>query len=144
MAIRKQDFYEGAALYSLIKAAGAAHIRYDAPFFIVDDRVVLYLKYSTRVRSPWGFTFSAEEHTLLERPRAEGGVTIALICGEDGIACMGIDSLKSIARNKGTASRIACFRRHGEHYGISGPDGALDSKVPPSNWHKLLNQVSRA
>lgn len=139
MAIRKQDFYEGAALYSLLKAAGAAHVRYDAPFFVINDRVALYLKYSTRVRSPWGFTFSAEEHSLLERPLAAGAVTVALICGEDGIACLGIDAFKTIACNKGSASRIACFRRHGEHYEISGPDGALDHKVPPSSWRRLLD-----
>jgi hypothetical protein len=139
MAIRKQDFYEGAALYSLIKAAGAAHVRYQPPFFVVDERVILYLKYSTRVRSPWGFTFSAEEHALLEHPRAGGRVTIALICGEDGIATLGIEAFKTIARNKGTSSRIACFRRHGEHYGISGPDAELDGKVPPSSWQRLLH-----
>jgi hypothetical protein len=138
MVIRKQDFYEGAALYSLIKAAGAAHVRYDAPFFVVDERVALYLKYSTKVRSPWGFTFSAEEHALLEQPRTCSRVTIALICGEDGIATLEIAAFKTIARNKGTASRIACFRRHGEHYGISGPDAELGGKVPPASWQRLL------
>src|SRR6266853_429746 len=139
MAIRKQDFYEGAALYSLLKAAGAAHVRYDAPFFVIDDRAIVYLKYSTRVRSPWSFTFSAEEQALLNHPPSKGNLTIALICGEDGVAALGFDAFKGIARSKNTAFRIACFRRHGEHYEISGPDGVLDGKVPPSSWSRLLH-----
>lgn len=140
MAIKKQEFYEGAALYTLLKTARAAHVKYEAPFFIIDDRVVLYLKYSTRVRSPWSFTFSGEEYALLTQCPVKGDLSIALICGEDGIATLTAEAFTSVGHSEASAFRIACFRRHGEHYEISGPNGVLDGKVPPSNWQRLLNQ----
>jgi hypothetical protein len=139
MPIRKQDFYEGAALYSLLRTARGVHIRYQAPFFVIDGRAILYLKYSTRVRSPWSFTFSAEEHSLLTRCPIVGSLYIALVCGEDGIATLTAETFEEVALDAGSAFRIACFRRHGEHYEVSGPRGVLSGKVAPSNWQRILN-----
>jgi hypothetical protein len=53
VAIRKQEFYEGAALHLLARTGGITSVRYEAPFFLVNQLSVL-LKYSTRARSPWG------------------------------------------------------------------------------------------
>jgi hypothetical protein len=65
MAIQKQEFYEGAALHQLIRGCGGAKIAFVAPFFELNDRFRVHLKYSTGVRSPWGFTFMPEEQRLL-------------------------------------------------------------------------------
>lgn len=55
MGIQKQEFYEGAAMHRLVRASAGVRISYLAPFFILDDRLQIHLKYSARARSPWGF-----------------------------------------------------------------------------------------
>ena len=65
MAIKKQEFYEGAALHLLARTGTVTSMRYNAPFFIFNDRVLGLLKYNTKTRSPWGFTFTPDEQGLL-------------------------------------------------------------------------------
>jgi hypothetical protein len=61
MALKKQEFYEGAALHLIAKSGNVKSIQYENPFFVFNDRLSVLLKYSTRGRSPWGFTFTADE-----------------------------------------------------------------------------------
>jgi hypothetical protein len=137
MPIKKQDFYEGAALSILLRAAGATHVTFEAPFFIIDSLAV-YLKYCTKVRSPWGFTFTVDEQVVLDKPVGTGRPVIALVCGSDGVATLAYDAYKKITAARQSVVHISCYRRHGEHYGICGPEGELETKVPPSRWHRLL------
>lgn len=139
MAIGKQEFYEGAALHLLARAGGIAGIDYEAPFFLLNGRLLIHVKYSTRKRSPWGFTFTPEEQILL-RDKATGLETvIALVCGSDGVAALPYDEYLQVATPRRSAIHISCYRQHREHYEVNGPDGKLEGKVPPSNWHRILN-----
>ena len=52
MAIKKQEFYEGAALHLLARAGGITSLRYEAPLFLLNNRLLVHLKYSTKGRSP--------------------------------------------------------------------------------------------
>ena len=47
MAIKKQEFYEGAALHLLARTGTVASMRYNAPFFIFNDRVLGLLSSTT-------------------------------------------------------------------------------------------------
>jgi hypothetical protein len=138
MPIRKQEFYEGAALHQIACGSTVSSIRYEAPFFRLNDEFLVLLKHCTKNRSPWGFTFSHAEQTLLREKTSESKLVIGLICGADGIAAIEGESLFSIAALSNSAIHIACFRRHGQHYEVKGPDGILDGKVPPSRWQRLL------
>lgn len=138
MAIRKQEFYEGAALHLIARRGQIASIRYDAPFFILNDRLSVLLKYSTKGRSPWGFTFTADEQNYLQTCASDFKTAIALICGADGVAAISYDSYASVASHRKCAIHIACYRQHGEHYEVNGPDGTLNKKVAPSSWHRIL------
>jgi hypothetical protein len=140
MAIKKQEFYEGAALHQLARNGGINRIRFEPPFFLLNDRVFVHLKYSTRGRSPWGFTFMPDEQALLQRRAARSSVVIALICGADGVAAFSYASYRTIAAPRDTSLHIACYRPHGKHYKVSGPDGVLDEKVAPSDWKQLLHR----
>lgn len=137
MAIKKQEFYEGAALHILAQNGGISNIRYEAPFFLLNDGLMVYLKYSTRGRSPWGFTFTPDEQALLQG-KAKSPIIIGLICGADGVAAFTYKSYRTIAATRKAAVHIACYREHGEHYEVNGPDGRLGEKVAPSNWRKIL------
>jgi len=140
MAIKKQEFYEGAALHQLARSGGVNGIRYEAPFFLLNNRVFVHLKYSTKGRSPWGFTFTPDEQTLLHNRASRSSVVIGLICGADGVAAFSYDSYRTIAAPRKSAVHIACYRQHGKHYEVNGPDGVLDEKVAPSEWRQLLHR----
>lgn len=138
MAIKKQEFYEGAALHLLVRSGRVTSIQYDSPLFLVNNQVLVLLKYSTKGRSPWGFTFTTDEQALLRKKATEHKVVIGLVCGADGVATFTYDGYRSIVAHKNSAVHIACYRNHGEHYEVNGPDGTLEGKVAPSNWQRIL------
>jgi hypothetical protein len=138
MAIKKQEFYEGAALHLLARTGNIASILYDAPFFFLNHRLSVLLKYCTNGRSPWGFTFTADEQRLLKTQASKFKMTIGLICGADGVAAFSYESYASVAAPRMSAIHLACYRQHGEHYEVSGPDGTLQRKIAPSTWQRIL------
>lgn len=140
MGIQKQEFYEGAALHRLARTGLIASIQYDAPFFIFNDRISVLLKYTTRGRSPWSFTFTTDEQVSLEARASKQTTAIALICGADGVAAFSYERYASVATRRESAVHISCYRQHGAHYEINGPDGALSRKVAPSNWQRMLER----
>ena len=79
MAIKKQEFYEGAALHALARGGGITSLKYHAPFFVLNDGVFVRLKYSTKGRSPWGFTFTPDEQQILRARASKARVVIGLI-----------------------------------------------------------------
>jgi len=140
MAIKKQEFYEGAALHLLIRGGAVTSIRYELPFFVVNNRLSVLLKYSTKSRSPWGFTFTPDEQALLESRASKFETVIGLICGADGVAAFTFESYRSIAPHRKSAVHIACYRQHREHYEVNGPEGTLFEKVAPSDWQRILER----
>lgn len=139
MAIQKQEFYEGAALHQIACTGAIARVKYDAPMFLLNDYLCILVKYCTKNRSPWAFTFAVAEQQLLLDKSANYKVVVGLVCGGDGIAALDLASYLKIAAICETASvHVACYRKRGEHYQISGPDGPLDGKVPPSKWRNVL------
>lgn len=141
MAIKKQEFYEGAALHLLARSGGITSIVYDPPLFLMNNQVLVLLKYSTKGRSPWGFTFTTDEQVLLQKKavdHVDRRVVIGLVCGADGVATFTYDDYRSVANSTNAAVHISCYRKHGEHYEVNGPDGTLDGKVAPSNWQRIL------
>jgi hypothetical protein len=140
MAIKKQDFYEGSALYQLIKNSSGVNVRYADPFFVFNDQLHIHLKYSTGKRSPWSFTFAPDEQIVL-RDRALGfPLAIGLVCGADGVAALQYREFAAATRI-GPALRIACYRLHREHFEIRGPHGTVPGKIAPSDWIRLLRKV---
>ena len=137
MGIQKQEFYEGAALHRLVRTGGVNVLLYDAPLFVLNERVQAFLKYSTAGRSPWSFTFTPEEQRMLNSRAAALPIVVGLICGADSIAAVPFSSLLAIAPIQGSSIRISCIRRHREHFEVRGPEGALHHKIPPSDWEHI-------
>jgi hypothetical protein len=140
MAIRKQEFYEGAALHVLARGGFVQTVHYDAPLFLFNRRLRVLIKYSTRGRSPWGFTFSADELSLLRKRSDHGSLVVALVCGADGIAVLSYDALTAISPVADEPQfHVSCSRGHGKHYSVKGPVGRMERKVAPSAWQRILN-----
>lgn len=138
MGIKKQEFYEGAALHILARAGRLNSVRYVSPFFILNEIAPVMIKYSTRVRSPWGFTFTPDEQRAL-RDKASPP-TIALVCGNDGVVAFSYRQFGELTSTRDSAIHVACYRQHGEHYEVSGPNGVLNKKVAPASWSRILNR----
>jgi hypothetical protein len=140
MPITKQEFYEGAALHKLARSGQIKSLSYDAPFFSINGSLIVCLKYSTRNRTPWGFTFTADEQMILRNRTKQAPLVIGLVCGSDGVVAISYESFCQIALLKRRAIHVSCYRKHGQHYGVFGPDGELDRKVAPSMWQRVLEK----
>lgn len=141
MGIQKQEFYEGAALYQLIRgSSGLTSISHSPPLFVLGGNLQIHLKYSTAKRSPWGFTFMPDEQVLLQQRAQDMPLVIGLICGADGVAAVPYDAYARVAQLKSAALHISCRRSHRQHFEIGGPDGTLPNKVAPSDWIRLLDK----
>jgi hypothetical protein len=140
MAIQKQEFYEGAALHQLIRSSTGSRVTNAPPFFVFDDRIQVHLKYSTGKRSPWGFTFTPEEQTLLEERSQQMPLVIGLICGADGVATLTYGQYSGVATIRSAALRVSCRRLHRQHFEVRGPDGVVPGKIAPSDWGRLLSE----
>jgi hypothetical protein len=138
MSIMKHEFYEGAALHRLIRAVKGARIEYENPFFVLNESMRVYLKYSTGVRSPWAFTFSPEEQEALVAT-GDVPVVIGLVCGSDGVVALPYREFVYIAARRATALRVACHRKHREHFEVTGPDRPMSGKVAPADWERVLS-----
>jgi len=137
MSIQKLEFYEGAALFRLIRSLGAVHVRIDDGVVFLNDQIRLYLKYCTRTRSPWSFTFSSTERHAIASQVAEMPLYIGLVCGSDGVAAMERQDYLEVAGGGESPIAISCARRYDEHYSVSGPAGVLARKIAPSAWNKI-------
>lgn len=138
MAIKKQEFYEGAAIYLLARTGLVKSIRYESPFFRINETICALLKHSTRKRSPWAFTVTPAEQSDLQNCTAPEKV-FGLICGSDGVVSLPYESYLTIALPRDAAIHISCYRNHNEHYEINGPEGTLTRKIAPSAWPRILN-----
>lgn len=81
-----------------------------------------------------------DEQVILQSRASESKIVIGLICGADGVAAFNYDAYLKVAAPRKTAIHISCYRQHGEHYEINGPDGKLDGKVAPSSWQRILER----
>lgn len=141
MPIAKEAFYEGAALHLVVRTCDVTSLRYAAPFYILNERLLVLLKYSTKGRSPWGFTFLPDEQALLRKGSGPNPLVIGLICGADGVVALTYEGYTTIAELRSSAIHVSCYRRHREHYEVNGPSGKLDRKVPPSKWPNILRDL---
>jgi len=139
MSIKKHEFYEGAAIHQLLRSGDVETLSYFAPFFLVNSTLWLYLKHSTKGRSPWQFTFSASEQELLDTQSRIGTLVLGLVCAADGVAALWYEWYRSVSNVGSSTISISCRRQYNEHYSIVGPKGELARKVPPSMWRQLLN-----
>lgn len=139
MAIRKQDFYEGAAIYQLVRSGDLKSISYESQLFLLNGYLKVLLKHCTKKRSPWSFTFSIDEQDMLQSACTTHKIVLGLICGDDGIAALPVEEFAMLTHGRQNAVHVSCFRLHGQHYEIKGPNGQLESKVAPSNWLRILH-----
>ena len=135
--IEKQEFYHGAALVRVIEDPRCETIvKHESGYRVNNDRI-LAIKYSTKARSPWGFTFSGEDISRFEEASREfGECIITLVCGGDGICAFSWS--KGLSLLGGSPGRIAAKRGFAGCYAVSGPAGELSGKVAMNRWPAIV------
>ena len=140
MALKKQEFYEGAALHVLARTGLVEQVTYVPPFFVFNRTTRVMLKYSTKLRSPWAFSFTVEEQSLLREASNSLRTVIGLVCGDDGIAAFTQEDLTTLTGGQTRTAHVSCYRKHRGHYEINGPTGTLARKVAPADWLRILSE----
>jgi len=134
--IAKREFYHGVAFVRLLEDKRCQTVRKDEFGYVVNDDVFIFLKYSTKARSPWRFTFVPEEVEQLNfRAGSFREIFIVMICGGDGICAVSWCNACILLGSK--AGWIAVKRKFDEEYAVAGPMDELRRKVALNTWPSI-------
>ena len=135
--IDKQEYYHGAAIVRLLDNARFATVKKHELGYIVNDEVVVIVKYSTKNRTPWRFTCTLDEMLGIEALLKQmGKVVMAFVCGGDGICAVSACELRSVMGDN--PGWIAVKRNFNEQYGVAGQHGALERKIAFQRWPSIV------
>lgn len=136
--IDKEEFYYGAALRLLLHHAAVKAVCQDERFgYLVNNENFITLKYASKSRSPWQFSFDQEDINKLQiKLRDRKTVTLGLICGGDGICALSLKQLNIVLGNTpGTVSVRRPFRKQ---YSVKGTAGKLPGKITQTDWPRVI------
>ena len=137
----KSEYYHGAAIVRLLEDERCQSIHLRKPrSYIVNNDVFVFLKYTTKGRTPWGFTFDQEDVDRCFRMATEyRKVVLGFICGGDGVCALDWQEAKNLLGGK--PGRIAASRKHDCSYSVWGTAGELKRKVPVGRWRSLVFEM---
>ncbi len=128
--------YYGSVIHRIVEASNVsvsiARLDVTVPgFFLLNDRLPFYVKYSTARKGPWGFNFHVSQRSLLDDYRRRFGECLSvLVCAKDGMVTLSYSDLESVLEDRGEMQEnVSVKRGHREMYEVKGPGGALDHKV---------------
>jgi hypothetical protein len=151
--ISDQEFLHGAAFLRLINLGHPVTVTH-APsihpsIYLVNSITKLsgvLFKVSTKARSAWSFTFSAQEDVAIKTLKSENqGISFfaALVCHKDGICCLSEDQLLSVFDDNDNSifdgQRISVSRKSCGSYHVNGARRLrMERTVPQNAWPKLI------
>lgn len=120
--------YHGVALARLVQDAGRTVSIQSLNgtsrcAYLVDDDVVIYLKYATSRLSPWRFGFSSDQRRQLDLLSVQfSAIWIVLVCGNEGVLTVPWAQVEAeLAHSRETDSfSLQASRRRGEKFRLSG------------------------
>lgn len=100
--------------------------------YLLNGRLALHIKYSSKRLTPWQFTFSGENQkeidSLITRYEC---FALALVCGRDGFVCLDQDEYRSlVGLNSGASVSIRADRSRNQQYRLAGTAGKLKRTKP--------------
>jgi|SRR3989344_2906742 len=138
--IDKLQFYHGAAIISLLENENLSAKKRGSLGYVVNDRVFVFLKYTTKARSPWRFSFDQEDVDRCLKMALEYKVVIlGLVCGGDGICALSLEETQYLLNTK--PGWISVKRKHNKSYGVAGSVSELKRKVSVRRWRSIISEV---
>ncbi|MDR3643296.1 MAG: hypothetical protein P4L74_06765 [Candidatus Doudnabacteria bacterium] len=137
----KTEYYHGAAIVRLLENENCTSVKKQGlPGYVVNNEVFVFLKYSTKGRTPWGFSFDLEDlNRCLNALVSYRKVVVGLICGGDGVCALDWQEVNRLLDGK--PGRIAAGRKHNHSYSVWGSAGELKYKIPVNHWPLIAFEV---
>lgn len=121
----------------VLEDARFVSIKKHALGYIINDEMIVLLKYSTKNRTPWRFSFTLDEMISIETLcKKNVKIVIALVCGGDGVCAIHAEELHDIMGDN--PEWIAVRRNFKEQYGVAGPKGLLERKIAFQRWPAIV------
>lgn len=136
MKLEKQDFYHGCAIIQLLDDTRLNLLKKHKHGYLANDAFI-FLKYSTRNRDPWQFTFSVDDlkhlHMVVPFHR---NMLVAMICGGDGICATNWSNIESLVG--ANAGQVIVRRKFGGQYDLHGSRSDMQRKIPRNDWPDIV------
>jgi hypothetical protein len=134
----KSAYYHGAAVIPVLEDSRCRSIRKLGTLgYVVNDDTFLFIKYTTKARSPWRFTFDQEDIDRCTRMSGEyGRLVFGFVCGGDGVCAVDWTQGSELLGMK--PSWLAAARKHNHSYSVWGSNGELKRKVSLKRWPALV------
>jgi hypothetical protein len=111
-------------------------------FYLLADRVPVFLKLSTKRKGPWTFNF-LHSHQMSQKKayNTYGECFTCLICGCDGMAGINMAEFRQILDGNLEEQECVSVRRGlNKMYQIKGKNGILESKVSRGSIFFKINE----
>lgn len=143
--ISEASRYYGSVLVHLVDGLegniGIRRAFSDCPgFYIVNEKVPIYVKYATRRHGPWTFNFQ-KEHRARYKQLFEiyGRSVVTFVCGRDGIVALEYEELtKILGKDFEQQGSVSIYRKLNHMYRIRGRESELSRKIARNS---LLNAL---
>ena len=137
--MKNVDSFHGLILARIIQNQPACLEKYEGnnSSYIINDRIGIYMKYSSKRMSPWTFSFSKTHiNEIKDMKNRFEKTSVALICGSNGICCLNYSEFGTVLsiENRSFPKWVKASRLKGEKYSVSGSDGKLRHKVGNSDF----------
>ncbi|MEK7089163.1 MAG: hypothetical protein AAB913_03475 [Patescibacteria group bacterium] len=139
--IDKLHYYHGAAIVSLLEEDGNVSVKKKGLLgYVINNEVFVFLKYTTKARSPWKFSFDQEDVDRCLNMKSEyGTIVLGLICGGDGVCALTWDETQSLLDIR--PGWISAQRKHNESYKVIGSVSKLRRKIPVGRWANIISEI---
>lgn len=135
--IDKVDFYHGATILKAIEDPRCNCVNSNEIGYLINKNSLVILKYSTKSKTPWQFTFSKNDlDNIVNSYSANINIYVVLICASDGLCALKCQETLKLLNDK--PGVICIKRKFNEQYKVYGPGGQLVNKVSFNRWPKLL------
>jgi len=103
----------------------------DNASYVINDKVGIYIKYSSKRLTPWGFSFQKRhQDEILKMKNDLGEVFVLLVCNDDGVVGLNFSEVRSILDEvHEDIEWIRVERSRGQMYAVKGSDGKLGHKA---------------
>lgn len=135
--IDKVDFYHGAVILKALEDDRFNSVKKNEIGYIINDTNLVLIKYTTKSKSPWQFTFSKHDLENIENSfTGTTNICVVLICGSDGFCTLKHVEVFSLLNNK--PGVISSKRKFNQQYKVTGPGGHLVNRVSFNRWPSIL------
>jgi len=142
--------YYGAVLHQILDATeGATILRRAFPdcagFYVLDEKIPIFIKYSTKRLGPWVFNFHRDhqrrQQLLFEKL---GECIMVFVCGRDGVVALTHEEFRLVLDDFFEEQEsVSIRRRHKEMYKVKGRNGKLKHKVSRNSLRELVVNLGK-